>query len=120
MSRRKFAIAPSTTPPHEKPRVAERRGLPWGKLFLLFLLGLLALGWFAPAIIVKSSWRDKVVAEAMQGFPGKIAIGSASAGWLSPIELTETSAFDAQGQEVLTIGSIRTEKKSVFATSGPP
>lgn len=111
MSRRKFAPAPSDLPPPPRAlRVAERRGLPWGKLFLLFLLGIAALAWFAPSIIVKSSWRDKVVASAMQGFPGRIAIGSASAGWLSPIELTDTSAFDAQGQEILTISSIRTGK----------
>lgn len=105
MSRRKFASTP-----HQPSRESEGRGLPWGKIFLFLLLGLVALAWFAPAIIVKSSWRDRAIGSALQGFPGKIAIGSASAGWLSPIELRDTSTYDAKGEEVLKVASIRTEK----------
>ncbi len=105
MSRRNF-----TPPPSPAPRSRSRRGLPWGKLFLLGLIGVLALAWFAPMIVMKTSLRDRVLKTALQGFPGRVVIGSASAGWLSPIELKGASAVDGQSQEVLTVASVRTEK----------
>src|SRR5688572_23335855 len=106
--RRRFASSPSSPPPTSRPR--SRRGLPWGKLFLLGLISLLVLAWFAPTIVMNTGLRDRFLKPALKDFPGSVAIGSASAGWLSPIEIKGASAFDAKGQEVLTASSVRTQK----------
>ena len=99
-------------PPQQSapPRRRTRRGLPWGKLFLLGLITLLALAWFAPTLIIKSSYRDRLLNSALKDFPGKVTLGSASAGWLSPVEITKASATDAQGEEVVSVAKVKTEK----------
>lgn len=104
MSRRNFS------PIEESSPRSSRRGMPWGKLFLLGLLGIIALAWFAPTIVMKTGLRDTLLKTALKDFPGTVAVTSASAGWLSSVEVRGASAFDAQGQEVLTIASARTQK----------
>lgn len=105
MKRRNISPTPAAA-----PRRKERRGLPWGKLFLLGLVCLFVLAWFAPTLIVKSGFRDQLLGSALKDFPGKVLIGSASAGWLSPVEVTNVAVTNTQGEEIATVASVRTEK----------
>lgn len=94
----------------EQPVKRRRRGLPWGKLFLFFLVVLVALAWFAPNIVVRTPLRDTLLGMALKDFPGTVTVGTVSAGWLSPVVMEEATAFDATGKDVLTVGAVRTQK----------
>jgi hypothetical protein len=66
--------------------------------------------WFAPAIVVRSPLRDFLIAHSLDDFPGRIVLGSASAGWFSPVAAQDVSVLDGSGGEVAKVPVLRTEK----------
>ncbi|MEM7312087.1 MAG: hypothetical protein AAF497_02940 [Planctomycetota bacterium] len=93
---------------HEHPPKRKRSS---GRWFLLFLLVIVATLWFAPAILLKTDLRNKIVGWAAPDFPGRVVIGSGSAGWMSPIELRDVSIWDADGEAICSIPLITSEKE---------
>ncbi len=98
-------------PQRTSQRHPSRRGSRSRKPFLL-VLGLVvgALLWFAPAIVVNSPLKDRILDSATGDFPGTISVGSISAGWLSKLSARNVVAIDAQGEPLAEAASIQLDK----------
>lgn len=83
---------------------------------IVFVIGLVlgALVWFAPAIVVNSPLKDRILASAIGDFEGTISIQSISAGWLSKLTANSVVAFDAQGEQLVEATAIQLDK-SLFS-----
>lgn len=98
-------VSPSAPAPRSPSRL--RR---WLKR-LLPLLTLLALGvWFAPAVVAKTGLRDRVAREALAELHGSVEVGSASLGWLAPVELRDVTIKDEAGRALATVPKITSQK----------
>ena len=73
-----------TEPILTPPAVPRKRRRFLRTAFVLLVL-LLALVWFAPAIIARTTLRDKIVGMALKDFNGTVQSGGASMGWLSTV-----------------------------------
>lgn len=97
---------PMVDPSATEPR---RRRWHWGRW--LFALGLLvALVAFLPTILSNAAvvqWGANLAASNLKG---SVTVGSASFGWLSPIELQNIEVKDAQGKPAVTLPLISGEK----------
>jgi len=71
---------------------------------------LIALVWFAPTIIARTSLKDKLITWAVPDLDGRVAIGSARLGWMSPIVLRDVEATDSDGELMLSIAEITGDK----------
>jgi len=89
---------------YEEPR--RRWGLRLG--IVVLLLGVLV--WFLPAIVAKTSLRQQIAPWAVPELAGKVTIGSASLGWLSPVELREIDLRDPAGGPVATVSAVTTSR----------
>ena len=87
--------APPTTP----PKKARKSGCGC----MLPMLLLLATFGFAPQIVTMSSLRHQVPALLMAELPPGVVIGSATAGWTSPMQLNDVMIPDDQGRPSLTL-----------------
>jgi translocation and assembly module TamB len=94
-------------PPTPAPPRRRSRGL---KLLALAVVLLAVLVWFAPTIVAKTSLKDSLLRSATAKLKGTVRVGGLSAGWLSPVELTDVTVTDAAGREVLTAPSVRLSK----------
>ena len=81
----------------------------FGKLAALMSLGLLALAWFAPAIVASTGMMNSAIATLLPEFEGQIRIERASLAWLSPIQLEAVSVTDADAKDLATVESITTD-----------
>ena len=89
-----------------------------GKGWLILLLLVAAVVWFAPTIIAKTDLRNKLIGWAAPDFPGQVSIRDASAGWLSPLELRDVTVTDSDGQLVAQVPLISSSKQlSEIATN---
>lgn len=78
---------------------------------LLLAVGLAGLGWFAPAIVCRTSLREMAIRNAVAGqIDGSVTVDSISASWLEPVELRGVHIRDAAGNPVADIESISTSK----------
>lgn len=77
-------------------------------LILLLLLVCVAV-YLAPMLIARSPLRNSLPQRALK-LDGTLSIGSASLGWFSPIEIHDIELLDAEGQQVIEVGQVRTEK----------
>ncbi len=80
--------------------------------FLLsaFLL-IMALGvFFLPVIVVKSPLRNVILDYSTRDINGEIEVGSVSAGWLSPIVISNLQLYSNDRQEVVSIQTVRTSQ----------
>ena len=102
--------------PRERSIYGRRRT---GKWFLILLLVIAVGVWFAPAVALKTGVRNKVVQWAVPDFPGKVVVGSGSAGWLTPIELRDVAVWDADGNPIARIPLITSEKQPISWISNP-
>ncbi|MFV1966300.1 MAG: hypothetical protein ACC628_12825 [Pirellulaceae bacterium] len=66
--------------------------------------------WFAPTLIALSPLKQHLVGWATREFDGNVSVGSASLGWLSPVEVEGLVAEDSSGTRLAEISSLRTEK----------
>ncbi|MFO1005681.1 MAG: hypothetical protein U0929_06975 [Planctomycetaceae bacterium] len=103
--------APPTTPP-KAPRKS-------GCGCMLPLLLLAATLGFAPQIISMTSLRNQVPGLVIAGLPPGVVIGSASAGWLSAIQLNDIVIPDDQGRPSLKLKNL-TISKSIWELAQAP
>jgi len=77
----------------------------------VLLLGTLAGGvWFAPAIVSQTSLRHSIASWVTRGWPIRVEPGPTSLGWMKPVTLRDLRVHDADGQPLLTIKELRSEK----------
>ena len=95
-------------PDHAKSSVAPRRRWRWIGLFLLgsFVGG----AWFAPEIVSQTSLRHSVANWATHGLPLRVELGPTSLGWMKPIVLRELRISDSDGQALLDVKELRSER----------
>jgi hypothetical protein len=99
-----------TSAPSRKTRspgtAHHRRRLPF---FTATAIGILLLVWFAPAIAVRSGLLEWGIAWSLGQLPGRLTIGGAALGWLSPVELTDVALADASGHPLFEVPSASSE-----------
>lgn len=91
-------------------RVLRRRWL-FG-LLPMFALGA-ALLWMAPTIVANTALMPQIISAALSDFEGRVTVGSASLGWLSPVIAHDIAAVDTAGQPLAQIKSVQTERSLV-------
>lgn len=106
--------------PAAKPRQAPRP-----RRFLRFVmlsLPFLATGgvWCAPIVLSQPMIAEQVLPCAIPGFAGHIALGGASLGWFSPIELRDVEVRDEQGDLLFHAARISNEKTLLDLVTGYP
>jgi len=69
-----------------------------------------ALLWFAPAIIAKTSLKNRFVRDALADMNGNATIGSASLSWFGPIELHDVKLFDAKANPAISAKKITSSR----------
>ncbi len=108
----KSQIMASTSPPSAnrlEPLGTPRRRWRW---IGLFLIGLIAGGaWFAPEIVSQTSLRHSVASWATRDLPLRVELGPTSLGWMKPVVLRELRVTDANGQALLEVKELRSERK---------
>ncbi len=82
----------------------------WGLRILLTLCGLLVLVWAAPMIAAWTPLVAWICGKASQQFNGSVRVGSASLGWFSPIRLYHVEILDADGQPIVHIAKIESDR----------
>ncbi len=106
-----------------KPRRRKRR--PTVRQFgirrtlVLMLIVLIALVALLPRIASLTVFRPLVLGYVAKEIDGKVEIGELSMGWFSPIRVGNLRLYDAQGNLVASVASLRTEKSlSALAFGG--
>ena len=94
------ASTPVADTPTAVPPKKTRKG---GCGCMLPLLLLLATVGLAPQIVMLTSLRNQLPAMLLAELPPGVVIGSASAGWLSPMQLNDVVIPDDQGRPSLTL-----------------
>ncbi|MCE9553467.1 MAG: DUF748 domain-containing protein [Planctomycetes bacterium] len=90
---------------YEEP--AKRR---WGLKLGIIVLLLGVVVWFLPAIVGSTSLRNQIVPWAVPELGNSVTLGSASLGWLSPVELRDVALRDPAGGPVLTLPAVTTSR----------
>jgi len=93
--------------PAPRRRGSSRR---WRRWFLAGLLLVVVLLWFLPAIVAHSPLLGWIVGRATAELDGSVSIGSASLGWLSPVELGAVEVRDADEQPILRVEKLSTTR----------
>ncbi len=100
------AVVPDKFEPSATPRRRRRR-----RWIGLFLLGSLVGGaWFAPEIVSQTSLRNTVANWATRDLPLRVELGPASLGWMKPVVLRELRICDSNGQALLEVKELRSER----------
>lgn len=81
--------------------------------WLLLPVVLILAVWLLPGLIVHTPLLNWIVAKTTTDLNGSLRIGSASAGWFSPIVVENVELRDARGQNVLTVPSARNDRSLV-------
>ena len=99
---------------HEDPRGeslhhrgGQRRRFPW--LFMLLMFLAVAI-FFAPQIVTQTTLKDRLLQWALPAGAAHVEIGTARAGWLAPVSLQDVQVRDVQGQPMIFIEEVSTEK----------
>ncbi len=90
----------------ESPIDRGRRKSRW-PYFLIFLLILVLL---LPNLIGWFGLQQKAIDWAMKDFNGKLAVEKVSMGWFQPIELTNVSGVDVQGNPLFQVDTVKSSK----------
>lgn len=77
---------------------------------LFWLLVPATIVWMAPTIIGWTSLHQSFVQRAVGPFDGQLDLGSVSLGWLSPVRLRDVTVQDAQGNDVIVIPQVESER----------
>ena len=81
-----------------------------GVFSLAFLAVLAAAAWFAPAVLVHTSLRDRPLEAALAGINGRVMSGSATWNWVSGIEYRDVMVVDPAGRPAVIVASLVIEK----------
>ncbi len=76
----------------------------------LVMAVLVALVWFAPAIVATTSLKQSVLATATAGLNGTVEVGELSLGWFSPVEIHAVTVTDSNGKPAIQVAKISTSK----------
>ena len=95
-------IQTPSAPPRKRRRVL--------RIALGLLVLLLALVWFAPAIIARTSLRDQIVDSALADFNGKVRSESASMSWFGTVEFRNVTLAEPSGRVAVTAPKLTTTK----------
>ena len=79
-------------------------------LLPVFLIALALFLLFLPAIVVNSPLKQVALDYATADIDGVVKVENISAGWLSPIELTNLKIHDRDQQEIASVESIRSSQ----------
>src|SRR4051794_1977883 len=100
--------------PQTAPAAPVRRRRRWSRAVLPLVLLILAVLWFAPAVVARSGLRNRFIREATADLRGTVTVGGASLGWFSPVELRDVTVKDEQGRTLLAVPKV-TGSKSLYA-----
>ena len=75
--------------------------------FVVFLILLAVLAWFAPTIVANTPLWGYLLTQANARLPVKVSAGKPQLGWLSPVELTAVKVEDAKGKELVAVDAVR-------------
>ena len=78
--------------------------------WLVVVVALAAIIWFLPAIVVHTPILNWAIGKAAADLNGTVTVGSASLGWLSPIEVDGVEVKDTAGKSVLVLPAATSEK----------
>lgn len=95
-------------PSYKKTRRGRKKRR-WPIVALVLTLGAVLL-WLAPVIVAHTALKQKIVSAALSDFEGSVTIGAASLGWLSPLSAHDIAAYDAGGQPLAKVKSLRSER----------
>ncbi|MEK6260723.1 MAG: hypothetical protein AABP62_19155 [Planctomycetota bacterium] len=73
-----------------------------------FLVLLATAVWFAPAIVAKTSLRQRIPKLIFPTYPGTVEVGETSIGWFSPIVVRGLKAEDEEGHTLLDVKEFST------------
>ena len=97
---------------------ARRRARRWS-LGLAVIVLAAALVWMAPAIVAHTSLKQQIVSAALADFEGRVTVGEASLGWLSPLAAYDIAALDAAGKPLAEVKAVRSKKSLLALLSAP-
>jgi hypothetical protein len=92
------------------PAQLKPRRLKWKLLLLTLVVGCVLLLAAGPTLVVCGPWRDALIGWCLADLRGQVSTGDASLGWFSPLEVSQLAVADPQGQPVLAVSSLQTEK----------
>lgn len=98
---------------HEAPPVERKkksRAFRYGSLFMLLLLAVAC--YFAPAIVASTPLRQWALENALQ-LDGSLDVQSVSLGWFSPVEAEGFEIRDTNGETVVQLPMLRTNKSLI-------
>ena len=99
------------TPQEHRPEPAgktARRRWPWWLSAVLFCCALLI--WFTPGLVARTRFAPSFLSAVAAKLDGRVSVGSASLGWLSPVVFRDVEARDGQDQPLLEVAELRSEK----------
>ena len=91
-----------------EPSVVPRRRRRWVGLFLIG--SIVGGAWFAPEIVSQTNLRHSVANWATRGLPLQVELGTTSLGWMKPVVLRDLRISDADGQALLEVKELRSER----------
>jgi hypothetical protein len=104
MSDLSLVSQPAATP--RKRRWGRRLGV----IALVLLVPLGVLAWAAPGLIARSSYKDRLIADAAKDLNGRVEVGAVSLAWFHPVVLHDVTVTDADGRKALTAAAVSTSK----------
>ena len=91
------------TPPEQKKRS-------FGRTFLILLVIVGILTWFAPQIISRTALKDSILPLVLKRYPADIKTGDVTLGWGQPVSFQNIVLEDFEGRPVVRIKQIQTQK----------
>ncbi|HEX4149324.1 MAG TPA: hypothetical protein VHY20_10065, partial [Pirellulales bacterium] len=74
------------------------------------VLGSALIAAAGPTLVVCGPWRDRLLNFCLADLQGTVSTGSVSVGWFSPLLVSQLSVADPQGQPVLSVSALATER----------
>ena len=103
-----MAPLPNPQPVSPQKKRPWRRWLGMAAIALFVLVGLFV--WATPGLLAKSSYRNKLIADATADIDGTVKVGAVSLAWLHPVELHDVTIDDRSGRRILSAVRVRSEK----------
>ena len=94
-----------------RPQQARR---PWRRWTTAVVLGGLGIFlWCLPMLATMGPVKDRILATIAARFGGRLEVAAVSLGWLNPIEIRALTAWDADGNMLLSVDRVSTEQTLV-------